>query len=452
MSEFEIKKNYSTLASLSVDSEDQTIQSSASSDIYGDILPSVWGSLDEAESIKNSNFGKEDALGFKTDKENNLNDSGEIGEQDDNFDNNGAELEDSNENDNNLSNSHEGEPGDSIIGDAEEGSLVEGKDEEEESEEDDEEEDEDKKAEDGQINVGGEQQSGGTDQSSPNDEDGEDEEEGDDEEEEEEEEEEDEEEEDEEEDEEEASDQGNDDDDEIDSNFKCDMSLADIQKELQEIAELAHKGKDFSERRLDWLLKAQAHNPEYRSQQDSENEEWLESIEDFTAQCLERTRTFIPVNVFSSTLVAMGLAEDLAKRVLQRKCLWLVRMSSAEIAGLHQADLYGRYNSTAQHLDIIETAAIYASLPVRFNNDKNGKKREWRRTIEDNLKQMLLMNDNDELPAGKIRHSSYQGLQYGPIKDTESVRENHITSNVGEKEAFKDICKANSILRDMKDI
>ena len=85
-------------------------------------------------------------------------------------------------------------------------------------------------------------------------------------------------------------------------------------------------------------------------------------------QCLERTRTFIPVNVFSSTqdsLVSMGLSEDLAKRILQRKCLWLVRMSSAEIAGLHHADLYGRFNSTAQHLDIIETAAIYASLPRR---------------------------------------------------------------------------------------
>lgn len=40
----------------------------------------------------------------------------------------------------------------------------------------------------------------------------------------------------------------------------------------------------FSERRLDYLLKAQEHNPEYRAQQDEENEEWLDSIEDFTIQ------------------------------------------------------------------------------------------------------------------------------------------------------------------------
>jgi hypothetical protein len=132
---------------------------------------------------------------------------------------------------------------------------------------------------------------------------------------------------------------------------------------------------------------------------------------------------------------------------------------------------------------------IYTRI-TRFNNDKHGKKREWRKTIEDNLKQMLVLNDNDELPAGKIRNAFYAGLQYGPIKvcsgdgvyvnafyagvygmssaryslfifqfspclsrqDTESVRENHITTNAGEKEAFKDICRTNSILRDMKEI
>ena len=55
-------------------------------------------------------------------------------------------------------------------------------------------------------------------------------------------------------------------------------------------------------------------------------------------------------------------------------------------------------------------------LVARFNNDKHWKKREWRKTIEDNLKQMLVLNDNDELPAGKIPNASYAGLQYGPIK------------------------------------
>jgi len=56
MSEFELKKANDNLTALSADSEDQTIQSSTSSDIYGDILPNAWGSLDEAEAFRNVRY------------------------------------------------------------------------------------------------------------------------------------------------------------------------------------------------------------------------------------------------------------------------------------------------------------------------------------------------------------------------------------------------------------
>ena len=89
-----------------------------------------------------------------------------------------------------------------------------------------------------------------------------------------------------------------------DENFHCDMTLPEIQQEIRELAgfptilspviafkfsylwspELVHKGMQISERRMDYLLKAQEHNPEYKAQQDEENEEWLDSIEDFTVQ------------------------------------------------------------------------------------------------------------------------------------------------------------------------
>jgi len=143
-------------------------------------------------------------------------------------------IKDSN---NEIENNLNSQVGDSIIDDVEEGSLANGNCDEDESDEANDEENETDEDEDNQVESelirGGEQQSGETDQSNPNEEDDEDEEEeeeeGDDEDEEEEEE-------DEEDGEEEVSEQGNDDDDEMDMNFKCDMSLADIQKELQEIA------------------------------------------------------------------------------------------------------------------------------------------------------------------------------------------------------------------------
>jgi hypothetical protein len=65
---------------------------------------------------------------------------------------------------------------------------------------------------------------------------------------------------------------------------------------------------------------------------------------------------------------------------------------------------------------------------------------------------MLLMNDKDELPPGKIRNAVYTGLQYGPIKDMESVRENHIieaSDITASHKDFKELCSSNSILRNM---
>lgn len=166
--------------------------------------------------------------------------------------------------------------------------------------------------------------------------------------------------------------EGDDDEDDV---FRCSLTLDEINSELAEITEAINNDLPYNEKRLDYLIKAQKHNAEYIRQQEEERLEWLESIYEFSTECLERTRTFVPVDVFTSSqkdLMDLGLSYDVSKRILQRQCLFLVRMSSAEIARLHEADLYGRYNCTAQHLDIIETAAIYASLPETFLNDPIG--------------------------------------------------------------------------------
>ena len=231
------------------------------------------------------------------------------------------------------------------------------------------------------------------------------------------------------------------------------MTLEDIQAELEELTEQANKGLTFNEKRMDLLLEAQEENEEYQATVAEENQEWRQSVDEFTFQCLERMRTFIPVNIFSSShddLGKIGLSGEISKRILQKQCLWLCRMGAAEIARLHESDLYGRYNSTGQGLDIIETAAIHASLPTVFNNDASGKKQAWRTDIEENLKQMLLDNDNDVLPMGKIRSPTYGGLQYGPVKDTTSVRKNIAVSSEGSDQprtSFEDVCKGSSVLK-----
>lgn len=162
---------------------------------------------------------------------------------------------------------------------------------------------------------------------------------------------------------------------------ECRMTLVEIQNELAALTELAHRGYDIDEKRFDYLLKAQEENPEYMAMIAAERQHWRDSVADFVQECLERTRTFIPVNIFDSSfddLCKIGLSPELARRILGKPCLWLTRMSKAELSKLHEYDLIGRYNSTQQHLDIIETAAVYATLPDTFKNDTMGKKAEWK--------------------------------------------------------------------------
>ena len=243
----------------------------------------------------------------------------------------------------------------------------------------------------------------------------------------------------------------------VEDEEECTMSLREIQAELTSITDAANKGLPFDENRLDYLLKAQSNNEEYIQLMEAEQEEWRESIREFTQQCLERTRTFVPLEIFdmsSDDLLNLGISAELTKRILQRQCLWLVRMSPQEIAKLHISDLQGRYNSLGQHMDIIETAAIFASLPDHFANDRDNSKYEYKQAVEENLRQMLIDNDNDTLPPNKIRNPAYEGLQFGPVKDTSSVRVNQAVSSEDSfkpRRSFIEVCRVNSIVSKLKD-
>lgn len=235
------------------------------------------------------------------------------------------------------------------------------------------------------------------------------------------------------------------------------MPLDQIQDELDYIIDLANRGEEFDEKRMDFLIRARKNNSEYKLILAKEQEEWRESIREFTIQCLERTRTFVPLEIFDSSnddLIGLGLSPEIARRILQKQCLWLVRMSPNEISRLHESDLIGRFNSMQQNMDIIETAAIFASLPETFQNDRMNTKHEWKDAIEENLRQMLLDNDEDVLPPGKIRNPAYGGLQFGPIRDVTSTRVVEVVSHEGmdkPRRSFIELCKAHSIINRMKE-
>jgi hypothetical protein len=237
--------------------------------------------------------------------------------------------------------------------------------------------------------------------------------------------------------------------------------LSEIQEELIALVESSDKGVSIDENRFDYLLKLQEHNKDYQQFLEEERENWIDSVSEFCEQCLERMRSFVPSNIFDCSaedLVALGINPELARRIRQRQCLWLIRMSKEEISRLHESDLLGRFNSMQQHLDIIETAAVYWSIPRDFAVDPVGRKSEWRHNIEENLRKMLLDNDEDQLPDYRIRNPAYNDLQYGPVKDLTSVRDVEVTKaeditllgGKNKRRSFLEVCSTNSIVSKLK--
>lgn len=88
----------------------------------------------------------------------------------------------------------------------------------------------------------------------------------------------------------------------------------------------------------------------------------------------------------------------LAKRLFNKKCLWLIRVYT---------ELSGRFNPIQQNLDIVELSSIYAILPSKFNFDSNGKKEAWRKSVEDNLKRQF-----DLFKSGKMSNSQLRNVAY----------------------------------------
>lgn len=233
------------------------------------------------------------------------------------------------------------------------------------------------------------------------------------------------------------------------------LSLQDILDELTTLYDCASQGLYYDEARLEMLQRLQESNPEYQENVAAEHEEWRRSVDSFLCESLLRTRSYVPPDIFSTTfeaLLLLGLTPEIARRVLGKKCLWLTRMSSDEISRLHEADLNGRFNTQGENLDLVEVAAVYASLPDRFVNDRLGKKVEWKDGIERTLREWLGSEEAPgQVPEGRARHEMYEAFfeDVGPVSDTTSVREVVVVSSAGSqgpRNSFQEVCKRHSIL------
>jgi hypothetical protein len=192
------------------------------------------------------------------------------------------------------------------------------------------------------------------------------------------------------------------------------IPLSQIKEELAGIMTKIHNGEPYDEARSELLFRSMNYNKEYIAEEMDILRIWKESVVHIAQECLQEQRAFIPVDIFTisrATLVEeRGVSLALAKRILDKKCLWLIRMSPLAIATLHEADIMGRYNTQGQNLDFVELVAVYAACPVKFENDGTGRKEAWRLALEDNVRNLMKQKDAKTLSKPKLRNALYKDL------------------------------------------
>ncbi|RYH04990.1 hypothetical protein EON65_45935 [archaeon] len=214
------------------------------------------------------------------------------------------------------------------------------------------------------------------------------------------------------------------------------IPLTAIKAELKVLFDAINNDRSYDEGRLDYLLMCMDLNPEYKAEKEEEARRWRAEIEPFALECLATMRGFIPPHVFSATEKSLaaqyGYSTALSKRILHKKCLWLLRMHPDCIDRVHEAELMGRFNPEAQNLDIVELAAIYAVLPLNFHKDPFEKKAKWRQSTEDALKKMVQDKNSGKLSKEKLRCAVYAG-QHPAFYGRESL---HSMEAVASVDAF----------------
>jgi len=129
-------------------------------------------------------------------------------------------------------------------------------------------------------------------------------------------------------------------------NVPVHIPLDQIRAELSSLMKDVNENRPFDERRFDFLLLCMNYNEDYIKEKEEENRQWKDQVSAFSQESLHIQRGFTPPHIFSSSVTSLaktdGLSELLAKRLINKKCLWLVRVPAADIDQLHEADLMGR--------------------------------------------------------------------------------------------------------------
>jgi hypothetical protein len=164
-------------------------------------------------------------------------------------------------------------------------------------------------------------------------------------------------------------------------------------------------GDELAEKDIEKWDAAIKMNPEYLKEQEDKAKLWEAENESLNEDAMRALRGLIPPDIKDCSLVELqqrGLPKALAKRLWDKKALWLLRMHPDDMRKLHQADLRGKFAN--QGLDLREMRGIWACLPLEFDNDGDGKKAEWRFNFRQKLEELTLKEKENRLSRTETRH------------------------------------------------
>ena len=220
------------------------------------------------------------------------------------------------------------------------------------------------------------------------------------------------------------------------------IPLPKIEAELAQLTKRVNNGESFDEKRLDHLLACMERNPQYRATVEEKRHKERETLAPLLVEHLNTMRGFVPPTIFSTTqseLQEEGYSKVLAKRLLTKRCLWLVRMTTQDIMRLHEVDLTGKYGFGGQTLDLVEKTALLAVMPARFDNDGRGMKKKYLRELEDSVKQMHQQAEAHRLTRNLLRNVAYTD-QVGRFQENTEMYIPDVTSSedaFGPRDSFR---------------
>mmetsp|Transcript_10617 Transcript_10617/g.19713 ORF Transcript_10617/g.19713 Transcript_10617/m.19713 type:complete len:1963 (-) Transcript_10617:129-6017(-) len=179
---------------------------------------------------------------------------------------------------------------------------------------------------------------------------------------------------------------------------------------MQAAVERLMSGEEDAEAEIEKWDKAIRLNPEYQAEMIEKARKWEEDERPANLECLRQMRRIVPVDVrqiSAATMEAQGLPKKVAQRIWSKKILWFVCTHPDDIGKIHVADLRTKYSYVG--MDIVEMRAVYAALPEAFENDGDGKKKEWRDAFRQKLEEFTVKEMNSRLTNPEKRNFAYKG-------------------------------------------